>query len=113
MALGHDHVVHAPAVAGATGVTGHAPPQHLDKTKWQVHRCGDKTLGVAAPCLKASNRTTAIRANCVVVSAIHEAAGRNILKRIPTISAGFKHAAVEAEGGILTGRLKVKIMSKC
>jgi hypothetical protein len=47
------------------------------------------------------------------VSAIHEAAGRNILKRISTISAGFKHAAVEAEGGILTGRLKVKIMPKC
>jgi hypothetical protein len=113
MALRHDDVVHAPAFAGATGITGHPPSQHLAKTKWQVHRCGDETLRVAAPCLKARNRTAAIRANCVGVSAIHEAAGRNILKRISTISAGFKHAAVEAEGGILTGRLKVKIMPKC
>jgi hypothetical protein len=113
MTLGHDDIIHTPAFAGATAVTGDSPPQHCTKTKWQVHRCADETLRVAAPCLKPRNRAAAIRANCTVVSAIHEPVGRNILKRIPTISAGFKHAAVEAEGGILTGRLKVKIMPKC
>jgi hypothetical protein len=113
MTLGHDDVVHTPAFAGATGVTGHPPPQHCTKTKWQVHCCADETLRVAAPCLKPRNRTAASRANCTVVSAIHEAAGRNVLKCVPTISAVFKHAAVKAEVGILTGRLKVKIMPKC
>ena len=90
MALVNIGIVNAPAFVGATGVACHSPAQLAQiKRKWQLHRCRNEALRVAAPSLTTSNRAAAISANRTVVAAHKEAAagGKDVLKRISAVSA--------------------------
>ena len=53
-----------------------------------------------------------IGADCAVVTAHHEAAAscKNILKGISTVSAELQYAAVETQGRIWIGGLKVEVV---
>jgi hypothetical protein len=115
MALVNIGIVNAPAFVGATGVACHSPAQLAQiKRKWQLHRCRNEALRVAAPSLTTGNGTAAVRADRPVIAAIYEAANRgDILKCISVVSADLEHAAVKTEVGILTGRLEVKVMPEC
>jgi len=107
--------VNAPAFAGATRVTGHSPAQPtLDAKKGKGDHRRNESTRVAAPSLTTSNRATAISANRAVIAPHGKGpAGRkNILKRISTISADFKHSAVEAQVRILARRFKIEVLSK-
>jgi hypothetical protein len=96
--------VNAPTLVGLAGVAGHSPAQpHLWENKnWQVDHGRDEALRVAAPRLTASNRATAIGADCAVISAHREApaGSKNVLECISAVSADLQHAAVKAEVGI-------------
>ena len=106
--------VNAPTLTGATGVAGHPPaqPAVACENEGQVDHGRDKALRVATPSLTASNRTTPIGADRAVISAHNKAAAgcKNILKRIPAVSADLQHAAVEAEVRILARRFKIEVV---
>ena len=85
------------------------------KNSWQVDHGRDEALRVAAPCLTTSNRTTAIGADGAVIAAHDEApaSGKNILKRISTVSAQLPSTpAVKAEVRILARRFKIEVLPK-
>jgi hypothetical protein len=62
--------------------------------------------------LTTCNRAAAISANGAVIPAHDEApaSGKNILKRVSTVTAHLQHAAVVAEIGILARRFKIEIV---
>ena len=115
MALINIGIVNAPAFVGATGVACHSPAQLAQiKRKWQLHRCRNEALRVAAPSLTTGNGTAAVRADGAVIAAIHEAANRgDVLKRTSIVSADLQHTAVKTEVGVLAGSLEVKVMPEC
>jgi hypothetical protein len=113
MTPGNVDRVNAPTLIGATAVAGHPPTKCTrHKKKWQVRHGRDEALGVAAPSLTTSNRTTAISADCAVIASHYEAPAscKNILKRISTVSADLQDASVEAEVRVFGRRFKVEIL---
>ena len=82
--------VNAPTLIGATRIAGHPPTEpEAWGNDWQVDNGCDEALRGATPSLTTSNRTTPVRGYSAVVAASYEttASGKNILKRISTISA--------------------------
>ena len=103
LAPGLIDIVNAPTLIGARGIASHPPAEPTERlNRWYVHYRRDKTFGVAAPSRTTTNRTASVGADCAVVTAHQEAtaSGKNVLKRISTISAELQHAAVETEIGV-------------
>src|SRR5262245_41499036 len=82
--------VNAPTLIGATRIAGHPPTKPEARGNgWQVDNGCNEALRVATPSLTTSNRTTSVGSNSAVVAGSYEttASGKDILKRISTISA--------------------------
>jgi hypothetical protein len=113
LAPGLIDIVNAPTLIGAHGIASHPPAQPTERlNRWYVHHRRDKTFGVAAPSSTTCDRTTTISADGAVI-APHEkasAGGKNILKRISTISAELQHATVEPESRIRIGCFKIEVV---
>jgi hypothetical protein len=113
LAPGNVDRVNAPAFIGATGIAGHSPAKPVKcGESWQVDHGRDEALGVATPSLTTRNRATAINADGAIIAPYLEEStnGKNILKRIPTVSAHLQNAPVEAEVWILARRFKIEIV---
>ena len=114
LAPGLIDIVNAPTLIGARGIASHPPPQPTERlNRWYVHHRRDKTFRVAAPSSTTCNRTTTISADGAVIAAYEKASagGKNVLKRISTVSAELQHATVEArESGFCIGCFKIEVV---
>jgi hypothetical protein len=105
--------VDAPTFTGATVIAGHTPAQPGgSETQRQVDDRSSKALRIATPCLPACNRTAPITADCTVITTHDEAAanGKNVLKRIPTVSAHLQHASIEPHIWVDVRRFEIEIL---
>jgi hypothetical protein len=106
--------VNAPSFVGTAGVAAHPPPQPAPRTLnwWQAHHSRNETFGIAAPCLKTSDRTAPIGCDGTIVSAHEKSARGNILKRVAIVTAELQHSAVEAKARVLARCFKIEILPK-
>ena len=74
--------------------------------------CADKTPGITAPRLATCDRTTAVGADCAVITTKTEAAanGENVLKCIPTIKTDLQYAPIEPNVWVHVRRLEIEIV---
>jgi hypothetical protein len=80
--------------------------------EWQVDRCRDKALRIAAPRLTPCNRTTPIGADCAVITTPDEAAanGKNVLKCISTIKTHLQHTSIEPNVWVHVRHFEIEIL---
>lgn len=114
MAIGDIDRVNAPTLIRATNIASYSPAQPtVCNKRGQVHHACDEALRVATPRLKPRNGATSIGADGAIIATQKEGAGRNVLKRISTVTADLQHAAVETHIGIRVGRFKIEVVPEC
>jgi hypothetical protein len=113
VAPGDVNRVHAPALIGGRGIAGHPPTEStFCLNRREVHDGRDEALGIAAPSRTTGNRTTAIGADCAVITAHQEAtaSGNNVLKGVSTVSAKLQYTAIEAQVGVRVRGFKIEVL---